>query len=48
MKRKNVQVTEQQNKQIKEEAFEKDCSEAEVVRKALDQYFKNQKEEKNE
>jgi len=43
MIRKNIQITKEQNKKVKKEAFEKDCSEAEVIRKALDKYFKEEK-----
>ncbi len=45
MIRKNIQVTKKQEELLKKEAFENRISEAKVVRKALDLYFKNQKEE---
>jgi|GEM_PF-3900048 len=46
MIRKQLQITEKQNELLKERAYQEDCSEAEITRRALDEYFKNQKEEK--
>ena len=43
MKRKNVQITKKQEKKLKQKAFQQKCSEAEVIRKALDKYFKEGK-----
>lgn len=45
MIRKQLMITEEQEELLKEKAYKERSSEAEIVREALDQYFKIQKEE---
>lgn len=39
MIRKNIQITKEQEEALREKAYEKKVSEAEIVREALDLYF---------
>ena len=39
MIRKNIQITKEQNEKLKKESYEKNISQSEIVRKALDKYF---------
>lgn len=39
MIRKNIQITEEQNEQIRKEAFEKEISESELFRRILEKYY---------
>lgn len=39
MKRKNVQITEEQENKLKEKAYKERKSEAEIIREALNLYF---------
>ena len=40
MIRKNIQITKEQDEQLKKESYKKDISQSEIIRKALDKYFK--------
>ena len=39
MKRKNIQITKEQDELLKEKSYKQDISQSEIVRKALDKYF---------
>ena len=41
-KGKNVQITKEQDKQLKKESYEKDISQSEIIREALQNYFKEE------
>ena len=42
MIRKNIQITKEQDEQLKKESYEKDISQSEIIREALQNYFKGE------
>ena len=44
MIRKNIQITKEQDEQLKKESYEKNVSQSEIIREALQKYFEEDKQ----